>query len=189
MISLHQQHIKKWDDCKLCTLCETRNKMVFARGQVPCDVLFVGEAPGESENVLGRPFVGPAGQLLDVIIRKALPDTMKIALTNLVCCIPRDADGSKTSEPEDVSIIACSERLKEFVKIADPKLLVAVGTLARDWLTPGYKYSIKIHKTIRLIDIVHPAAILRANVAQRGMAIQRAVVKLATAVDDLFKED
>ena len=191
--------VDRWRECTACHLCESREKVVLARGNLPCDVLFVGEAPGESEDSLGAPFVGPAGQLLDRIIDQAnLAGTMvgvedasgyrgfcRWALTNLVCCIPRDEYGGKATEPDDESIKACSIRLIEFVKLADPKLIVCVGKLAFDWLEPGYKYSIKLHRRIPLLDIHHPAYILRANVAQQGLLAQRCVVKLRNAVKDL----
>ena len=70
--------VEKWKDCRDCYLCETRNRIVFARGTIPADVLFLGEAPGESENVTGVPFDGPAGNLLDAIIGRSVPKEVKI---------------------------------------------------------------------------------------------------------------
>lgn len=70
-VSLYQQHVADWRACTGCTLSERRNRVVLFRGSVPCDVLFVGEAPGESEDVVGTPFVGPAGKFLDGMILEA----------------------------------------------------------------------------------------------------------------------
>lgn len=181
-------HVEQWKDCTRCHLHETRQRVVISRGKVPCDVLLTGEAPGESENVLGKPFVGPAGQLLDEVIRRAtrgMETHLRFAFTNLVCCIPRDDDGGKTAEPEDECVIACQPRLSEFVSLAQPKLIVCVGKLAWDWTDPGYKHAVKFHVSIPRIQIRHPASILRANVAQKGLMIQTAVVDLRSALEEL----
>lgn len=183
--SLYERHVAEWEHCRRCNLCEGRIRVVLARGRVPCDVLFIGEAPGESENVIGLPFIGPAGKLLDLIIRRSVGERCTYALTNLVACVPRGDDGAKTFEPNDVSIRACAPRLKQFVELCNPSLIVRVGKLAHDWLAPGFKHSIKLDKDYKFVDIVHPAAILRANVAQQSLAIQRCVVTIASAVRDI----
>lgn len=72
-MSAWTDHVAKWKNCDLCPLHKQRNRICIARGTVPCDVLFVGEAPGPSEDAIGQPFVGPAGKLLDQIIERALP--------------------------------------------------------------------------------------------------------------------
>jgi DNA polymerase len=179
--------------------------VVLVRGTVPCDVLFVGEAPGETENVLGKPFCGPAGKLLDAILARAVPDGVTFALTNLVACIPRaPGGGAKASQPEDASIKACGERLRELIRLAKPRLLVAVGALARDWLDVKVRDCVlKVRETgrpagtkrqmldvaepailIPTVDIVHPAAVLRANTAGQGLMVQRCVVTVANAVEE-----
>lgn len=153
-----------------------------------------------SEDVLGKPFVGPAGKLLDEIIAAALdkagaevdsggftpwgspinvwsPADVRIAFTNLVACIPLGGDGAKTAEPTKESIEACRERLEEFITLAMPKLVVCVGKLAEKHL-PIYWEGPKV-------EITHPAAILRADVSQKGLLIQKCIVTLADAVSDL----
>lgn len=153
--------------------------MVLARGTVPCDVLFVGEAPGVSEDVVGKPFVGPAGKLLDRIIdQSGLANHCTYALTNLICCIPRE-DGSKAGEPSEESILSCRQRLIEFVYLCHPKLIICVGSLAVKHVP------IAVGPNLGYISIVHPAAILRANVAQQGFLIQKCVVTLADAAEGL----
>jgi uracil-DNA glycosylase family 4 len=90
--------------------------------------------------------------------------------------------------PTAESVKACAPRLRELVTIARPKLVVCVGQVARDWIDPKNKNCVLpmlAENGIRTIDIVHPAAILRANIAQRGLMIQRAVAALSTAVEDL----
>lgn len=180
-----KQFKSDWEDCDKCPLCNTRDKIVLARGRIPCDVLFCGEAPGVSEDTLGLPFVGPAGKLLDEWISTALEETSELqppegkfraAFTNLVCCIPLGDDGQKTNEPDKKDIRACNPRLVEFIKLCNPQHIVCVGKLA-------FKHCPRIDG-IGYTEITHPAAVLRAEAAQQGLLIQRAVVIL----QDLFEE-
>lgn len=198
-----QAHLQRWGDCRECPLWETRKRIVIARGKVPCDILFIGEAPGESEDVSGLPFVGQAGELLDNplcipragIIQRALPGKMvngryrtdlRLGFANLLCCIPREADGGKAGEPPHDSIMACRSRLEDFiVEVARPCLIVAVGRHSEDYLKQGYKHSVKVPEGIKQIAIKHPAAILRMNLAQQGLEIQRCVVTISNAAEEL----
>lgn len=179
-MSPYQEHVERWRNCDRCFLCERRSKVVLVRGTIPCDALFVGEAPGVSENVIGRPFVGPAGKLLDRIIDDGFARVnFTYALTNLVCCIPLDENGVKAKEPEKVSIEACEERLRQLVAIAEPDIIVTVGALSTKWVPKVLDYV-----PARWVEIVHPAAILRMNIAQQGLAIQRATVTLSSALEE-----
>jgi uracil-DNA glycosylase len=211
--------LREWEDCDRCILSHCRKKVVMARGSVPCDVLLVGEAPGESEDVLGQPFVGPAGKLLDKVLQNALPghwslDTtskgkrtpayaridrrwhhhLALCFTNLVGCIPREEGRfTKAAQPPDDAIEACRPRLEALIEMCRPRLIVAVGAMARDWLEQGSKYSVKIPRgedgsLPKQIDVTHPAAVLRANVAQRGLMIQRMRIQLEDAVEEVFGE-
>lgn len=177
-VSLFAQHVNKWNGCTKCELHEHRTKMVFAKGKLPCDLLFIGEAPGRSEDVLGIPFVGPAGKLLDEIIADSIPTDLRLAFTNLVCCIPLDETGlEKISEPHKEHIEACKWRLSEFASIAKPRLYVCVGQLSRKWID-----KVIPHRTTPLVEIVHPAAILRQpNEAMKSFAIKKAIVTLQAA--------
>lgn len=186
-------HVEKWskEGCG-SDMCRGANKIVLARGSIPCDVLFVGEAPGESENVLGMPFVGPAGKLLTQIVKRGLPAQYRAAFTNVVCCIPREEvdRAKKAHEPDYDQVMACKPRLQEFVELADVdeslKLIVRVGKIPAEYLDPTWKDAVKFHRPIPMVDLTHPAHILRANVAQQGLMIQRCVVVLSTAVDDFL---
>lgn len=182
MPSLFQLHKQKWESCRLCPLCEARNKVVLMRGTARADILFVGEAPGLSENALGVPFVGPAGALLNHIISESL-NGHSYALTNLVACIPLGSDGDKVSEPPEESVKVCSSRLLEFLDICKPRLIVTVGKLADKWVK-------RMHwegrdDPIQYCSIAHPARILRADISQRGLLIQRCIVTIVDAVDEL----
>lgn len=184
-----QQFLDTWKECTKCPLHQTRKSVVLARGSLPCDILFIGEAPGESEDVCGVPFIGPAGKLLDQIVTASLRGrALRCAFTNLIACIPRDPINlTKYTEPPEESIEACTPRLQEFVEIANPKLLVAVGTTAKDFLEPGFKWSISFHKPLPCVDIYHPSYILRINTAQRTLASQRCIVAISQAIDKVFK--
>ena len=141
----------------------------------------MGEAPGASEDVLGQPFVGPAGALLDRIIAKALRGRkVAIAFTNLVACIPLGEDGAKTAEPSLESIEACRDRLIEFAKIAQPRAVVCVGKLASKYLP-----YINPLLTETITHITHPAAILRAKEEQQGLLIQTCTVTISDLLTDL----
>lgn len=182
-MTLLQQHKRKWSKCELCDLYEDRRSVVLLRGSVPAPVLFVGEAPGESEDVLGRPFTGPAGHLLDEIIDKS-GYKGKYAITNIIACIPRDWDGGKVSVPPKESVLACADRLNEFGDLVSPTLVVAVGKEAEKWLpkvSGGYQW----FDEAAFSAMVHPASILRANVSMRELMKKRAIVSLKTFLQEV----
>ena len=184
-----QLHLANWNNCTRCSYHKTRNRVVIGRGKLPCDILIIGEAPGDAEDVNGQPFIGEAGRLLDEIIAKAVPEQFKFAMTNIVGCLPCDEEGRKDGEPELDSIKACSPRVQEFFALAKPKLLVCVGKVATTWLDQGFQGSIQLPE-VPTISIIHPAAILRANFAQRSLLCQRAVVTLSVAIEKyLLKEE
>lgn len=181
-----REHVEKWKNCTKCELHKGRQRVVFARGKIPCHVLFIGEAPGESEDVLGYPFQGPAGKLLDGIVARALGHlNVGTAFTNLVCCIPRGEDGGKTGEPLPKEIRTCSDRLQEFLTIARPRLVVCVGSLSKSWVMEGLKNGIRLEEGVKTASVTHPAAILRMNVAQRGLETRRCEVVIRRAVEAL----
>lgn len=195
-----KEHVERWKDCQDCPLCSQRSRIVLARGQLPCDVLFLGEAPGDSEDSIGAPFKGPAGKLLDRIIVDAFAlqlgaDRLRVAFTNLVACFPKIAKREGVNEPTSDEIRACQPRLKEFVRIAKPRMIVLVGKLTKKWVSGQSQFSdkgendhppwIRNGEFMRFVEINHPAYILRANIAQQGLLIQRATVQIANAVEGL----
>lgn len=188
----YQLHVLNWKNCTRCELSKTRRSVVLTRGTVPCDVLFVGEAPGASEDVLGRPFVGPAGKLLDSIVRESLAEwqgpeaegpernSVTVAFTNLVCCLP--VENYEKGQPQPGHVAACRPRLEEMIRVASPRLIVRVGTLSKDCLEPGFKHSVSVPAGILMVDVVHPAFILRSNPAARSLLVKRCVVTIRNAV-------
>lgn len=162
----YHKHKVKWNGCELCTLSNCRHRMVFGRGKLPSKILFVGEAPGDSEDVIGKPFVGPAGRLLNKTIATTLGEDLPVSFTNLVSCIPKE-HGEKR-EPSKEEIQTCAPRLVEFYNLAKPEYVVTVGTLSDKWVP-----KILGHDESKTISIYHPAYILRLPITQRGLAQQR----------------
>lgn len=185
-LSPWKAHCARWAEGCGAEECSRARRVVLGRGRVPADIVFIGEGPGVSEDVLGEPFRGPAGELLQRIIEDAVPPEVRYTITNMVGCMPTDEHGDKSGEPEDAQVRACMPRLVEFVAIANPKLIVAVGEVAKGWMDPTYLHRPRWHKDIPLVAIKHPAAILREQVAMRGLSIQKCVVTLAAACDDLL---
>lgn len=192
-----QQHIRKWQGCEACDLCHRRKRVVFYRGKIPCDFLFVGEAPGVNENTTGLPFVGPAGDKLNEIVTDVMgavneyregrglrPAT--VGFTNLLGCIPLEEDSrTKVSSPPKEAVKACSPRLAEIIKIANPILIICCGKDPEKYLTPGLKQSIKIPKDCAVCKIDHPAYILRKSAVEQGYLIRKALVTVVDAVEQL----
>lgn len=131
------RHWVKWNTCRDCVLgCDAELRHhVFFKGTVPANILFIGEAPGFSENVSGIPFHNPqaAGWVFDAIVDmliQCLP-SISWAVTNTVQCIPIDnRDRRKTREPTFKEIESCSKRLVEFTRIVRPKMIVTMGRVA-----------------------------------------------------------
>ena len=186
----YQLHVQTYRNCQGCELSRTRDTVVFPRGSVPADVVFVGMAPGDSEDVAGRPFEGPAGHLMDKIIDRAgLNDgRFRYALTNLVLCRPYEPDGGeKVDEPAQEHVMACKGRLESFLSICAPRLVVAVGKQPKEWLEPGYKHSVRLPAGAKLLHIVHPSHLLKGGMpdVQRDLAARRIVVQIAQALEQL----
>lgn len=189
-LSPFARHKAKWTGCTRCKLCEKRNKVVLYRGSVPCDILFVGESPGPSENTIGIPFVGPAGKLLDEIIERGLKTitwsptlspSPRLGFTNIVACMPvTETGGKKFGEPPKEAVEACSGRLKEMIDLADPKVLVLVGNHAKA-AVKWWEYK-KSDRSMKIIEMLHPAALLRADTSQYGLMYQRTLVAVCDAL-------
>ena len=151
------------ENCKKCNLGSTRNKFVFGSGDPSADLLLVGEAPGQEEDLQGEPFVGRAGKLLDKIL-KAIGYTRdtNIFITNIVKCRPPDNRDPLPSEVED-----CSPYLNKQIELIKPKIIVALGKVAgktflkKDILLKEMRNKTHYFKSIPLRVTYHPAALLR----------------------------
>ena len=127
---------ERWDDCKRCDLYLTRNNIVFGEGNPKADILVIGQAPGESEDLKGRPFIGPAGEVLDGFTDTlGLSRTSDMYVTNTVCCRPTVANEDEHTgrikvedrQPTNDERAACKPRLHELIYLVDPMLIVTLG--------------------------------------------------------------
>lgn len=175
-------HKVNWSSCTRCGLCGTRSRVILCRGELPCDVLFIGEAPGGSEDALGRPFAGPAGILLDEMVDTAKglarAPFVTLAFTNLVGCIPILDSTRKTREPTEEEIKTCAPRVSELCALAKPKAIIMVGRLSGKFAPSVVDYDPEYSA-----EIIHPAAILRADLSQQGLAAQKTIIQIS----DIFK--
>ena len=112
--------------CTRCGLCEKRRNVVFGVGNPNADILFVGEGPGEQEDIQGQPFVGPAGKLLDDMLSIIDLDRRKNCyIANIVKCRP---PGNR--DPLETEQEACIDYLQNQIQLIQPKILVCLGRIA-----------------------------------------------------------
>ncbi len=155
-------HRLRWDKCYECPLGTPQKSRVLARGTIPAQVVFVGEAPGVDENVMGLPFVGKSGRLLEVLIQEvkvACPFWTTYAITNLVACKP--FEGSDILAPQYPHISECSPRVSQFLELVKPAIVITLGIKASNYLNPN-----TIPWPSR--SLLHPSAILRVGGLQSG---------------------
>lgn len=155
-----QSHI---GDCKLCGLCKSRNNIVFGAGSANAKLVFVGEAPGASEDELGEPFVGRAGKLLTKMIEAMGLSRDSVYICNVVKCRPPD---NRNPEPNEVE--SCEAFLKSQLEIISPRVIVALGryacqTLLRSEVPMGkLRGNWMSYEGIDLMPTFHPAYLLRS---------------------------
>ena len=151
--------------CKICTrcgLCETRNNVVFGVGNRTADVMFVGEGPGEQEDLQGEPFVGAAGHLLDDMMSIIDLNRENCYIANIVKCRP-----PRNRDPLETEQDACIEYLRNQVALIKPKIIICLGRVAaKRLIDPEYRIT-RQHGTwvqkgnIWMTAIYHPSALLR----------------------------
>ena len=149
--------------CEKCGLCATRHNVVFGVGNPRTDVLFIGEGPGENEDLKGEPFVGRGGQLLDKMLSVVdLSRDKNIYIANMVKCRP-----PQNRDPEEEEVAACRQWLQKQIEFIDQKIIVCLGRVAAiRFIDPNFKVT-KEHgqffeKDGRLVmGTMHPAALLR----------------------------
>lgn len=126
-----QEHVSLWKQCVRCQIGETARSHVFWRGTLPCDVLFIGEGPGQTEDLTGKPFMGRAGRLFNEWV-SGLPPLLSWAVTNVVACRPCDGVDAPNRPPTGLEIAKCRPRLEEFIlQMAKPRVVVLLGRTAR----------------------------------------------------------
>ncbi|MGN0536881.1 MAG: uracil-DNA glycosylase family protein [Acutalibacteraceae bacterium] len=170
MFETFEELEKQCLECKKCKLCETRHNVVFGVGVPNAEVMFIGEGPGENEDLKGEPFVGRGGQLLDKMLAAVDLDRKKnIYIANIVKCRP-----PKNRDPEPDEQAACIDWLRNQFALIRPKIVVCLGRIAAAKII---KPDIKITKEhgmffekngVVMMPTLHPAALLRNPAAKPG---------------------
>ena len=158
-------------DCKACDLWERGTQTVFGEGKRSSMVLFVGEQPGNEEDLSGKPFVGPAGRLFDDALTEAGINRKQTYVTNVVKHFKWEPRGKRRihKKPNSVEIKACRPWLEAEIALVKPQVIVALGaTAAQALLGPQFRVTKERGKFLDsklapyLMATVHPSSILRA---------------------------
>ena len=160
---------KTWDamqrecaGCMNCPLGATRKNLVFGVGSQEAEVLFVGEGPGEQEDLKGEPFVGPAGQLLDDMLAMVGLDRSRVYIANVVKCRP-----PHNRDPQPNEQAACRGWLDNQIELLHPKIIVCLGRIAAMALIdPSFRITREHGQWFergdyRIMATYHPSALLR----------------------------
>lgn len=148
--------------CPRCRLSETRTRVVFGEGSPTARVVVVGEAPGAEEDASGRPFVGRAGKLLDLLLASVGFPRESVFICNVLKCRP---PGNRNPQPEEIA--ACSPYLVKQLELIQPRAIFAVGAfaaqtlLATDSPIGKLRGSVHSYQNVPVVPTYHPAALLR----------------------------
>jgi DNA polymerase len=180
--------------CTACPLHETGTQTVFGEGSAKAEVVFVGEQPGDQEDLQGRPFVGPAGQLFDKALEEAGIDRSQVYVTNAVKHFKWQARGKRRihQKPNWSEIAACRPWLDAELEVIRARVLVCLGaTAAQALLGRDFRVSRQRGELVEsdlaenVIATVHPSSVLRADDATREQeydALVRDLGKVAELV-------
>ena len=154
-------------NCRKCNLWGKRNNPVVGEGIVNAKVMFIGEAPGYKEDLLGRPFVGKAGKILDELLHYSEYERSDVYITNILKCRP-----PKNRNPKIAEISICTSYLDKQIQNIRPKVIATLGNFATSYILKKFKLKVedigKIHGKIypiksltfksSIIPLYHPAA-------------------------------
>jgi DNA polymerase len=154
--------------CLRCPLHESRTNVVFGAGNADADLMFVGEAPGQQEDLQGLPFVGRAGKLLDELIGEVGLTRSDVFVANVLKCRP---PGNRDPQPEEIE--SCRPYLHRQVELIEPRLICTLGNFATKLITRSNRGITSVHgrpqvhelgaRTVRVLPLFHPAAALRST--------------------------
>ena len=153
---------KQCKACTKCGLCQTRSNVVFGIGPQNADIMFVGEGPGEQEDLQGEPFVGAAGKLLNEMLSIIDLGRHNCYITNIVKCRP-----PRNRDPENEEQQACIHYLRNQVALIRPKIIVCLGRVAaKRLIDPDYRITREhgqwiCSNGVWMTAIYHPSALLR----------------------------
>jgi uracil-DNA glycosylase len=158
-------------ECTACDLWKHATQTVFGEGKQSSLILFIGEQPGDKEDLAGRPFVGPAGALLDKALEEAGIDRSKVYVTNVVKHFKWEPRGKRRihKKPNAMEITACRPWLEAELKVIKPRAIICLGsTAAQAVIGPKFRVSVQRGQFVRselaefVTATVHPSSILRA---------------------------
>jgi uracil-DNA glycosylase family protein len=170
--------------CRGCSLYRNATQTVFGDGPARAEVVMVGEQPGDQEDRQGRPFVGPAGKLLDRAMGDAGIDRRKVFITNVVKHFKFERRGKRRihRRPAAEEVRACAPWFRSELEVVKPKALVALGaTAAQDLFGRSFRVTRERGKPLDsdlaplVMATIHPSAILRADDADREEEYDRFV--------------
>ena len=170
--------------CQDCPLSQGRHNVVFGVGDPESELMFIGEGPGEQEDLQGEPFVGPAGKLLDDMLEMIDLDRSRVYIANIVKCRPPQNRDPLQEEQE-----ACMDWLRNQTALLRPKIIVCLGRIAAmRIIKPDFKITREHGQffkkgNIYMTATLHPAALLR-NPAQKPAAFDD-FLKLRDKIDEL----
>ena len=180
---------RKAQSCEACALWKTATQTVFGEGPPDAEVMFVGEQPGDREDIEGHPFVGPAGRVLDAGLEQAGIDRDRVYLTNVVKHFKWRPRGKRRihQRPNAEEIAACRPWLDGELAALKPRVLVCLGAIAAQALL-GRQFRVSRQRgefvdsplAERVTATVHPSSILRVDPEDRDAA-------MAAFVEDLRK--
>ncbi len=172
-------------DCKACDLWKTGTQTVFGEGSEDARIVFVGEQPGDNEDLAGRPFVGPAGRVLDEGLEAAGIERSLAYVTNAVKHFKWTARGKRRihQKPNAAEIAACRPWLEAELAVVQPQVLVALGATAAQALL-GRQFRVTKQRGVPVesdlapyvVATVHPSSILRQETEEDRAAAMQAFV-------------
>ena len=148
--------------CEKCKLCQTRTNVVLGEGDPHASLMFIGEGPGQQEDLSGRPFVGAAGQLLDKMLAAIGMTREQVYICNIVKCRPPQ---NRVPEPDERA--ACMDYLRQQVALVRPKVIVCLGSTPTRALLGDHMRITRdrgvwqLKKGVWFMPTFHPAALLR----------------------------
>ncbi|MFR2494951.1 MAG: uracil-DNA glycosylase [Christensenellales bacterium] len=167
--------------CEKCRLCQTRTNVVLGEGDLHAPLMFIGEGPGQQEDLSGRPFVGAAGQLLDKMLAAIGLKREQVYICNIVKCRPPQ---NRVPEPDERA--ACMDYLRQQVALVRPKVIVCLGStptralLGDDMRITRDRGVWQLKKGVWFMPTYHPAARRRGCGPPRGwiFAIRDKLIEL-----------
>jgi DNA polymerase len=184
-------------DCKACSLWMRGTQTVFGEGGAHVRVMLVGEQPGDQEDLQGRPFVGPAGKLLDKVLEETGIDRTETYVTNAVKHFKWEPRGKRRihKKPNSIEITACKPWIEAEIAVLKPEVLVCLGaTAAQSLLGRNFRVSMQRGQLIQsdlapyVLATVHPSSLLRApDEETRRLEMKRFIDDFKIVADIIHK--